>query len=135
MSKFKWMMKCANFEILAGDFKPGHHSFTWGNFNMPQKGFWSSDEKIPIAEVNSFEKASEESTKSMAGKVGMGVAGAALLGPVGLLAGTLAGGEKKHVVFVCEFKDGRRFLGKAKQKDFETLMTATFDFVTTPQVS
>jgi hypothetical protein len=65
----------------------------------------------------------------------MGVAGAAVLGPVGLLAGALVGGEKKHVVFVCEFKDGRRFLGKAKQKDFETLMTATFDFVTTPKVS
>lgn len=53
--------------------------------------------------------------------------GALALGPAGLLAGLLLGGEKsKDVTFVAKFKDGRKFLGTTDNKTFTKLQAAVF---------
>ena len=46
----------------------------------------------------------EESSKSFFGSAGVGLIGAAALGPLGLVAGALAGGNKKSGVFGITFK-------------------------------
>lgn len=46
----------------------------------------------------------EEKSKSFLGSAGFGLVGAALLGPVGLIAGALVGGNKKVVVFGLTFE-------------------------------
>lgn len=114
------------FTVHAGDFRKGRdHQYLRGQFIMKRpKGFFR--EKISVNEVEVVEVASEEAVKRIAGTIGWGVAGAVLLGPVGLLAGLLAGGVGKDVTFVCKFKDGRKFLATAPSKIFVELQAATF---------
>src|SRR5690606_36515607 len=83
-------------------------------------------EKIFITEVAELEVASEESVKRIGGTVGWGAVGGVLLGPVGLLAGLLAGGRGKDVTFVCKLKDGRKFMATAPSKVYTELSAVRF---------
>lgn len=115
--------------IHAGDFKKdmaagfliADNKFYFG---VPGKVFQT--EKIPIADVEELEVATEDSVKKLGGTVGWGLAGAVLLGPVGLLAGLLLGGKKKTITFVCKFKDGRKFLGTTDSKTWTQIIAARF---------
>ncbi len=119
-------MALGRFEVHAGDFKKGNeHQFLAGKFVMKSDGKFFR-ETILASEVDTLEKASEESVKRLGGTVGWGVAGAALLGPVGLLAGLLAGGRGQDVTFICTFKDGRKFMATAPTKMFTEMTAATF---------
>lgn len=114
------------FTVHAGDFRKGKdHQFLRGNLIMKKpKGFFR--EKINVAQVETVDVASEESVKRIGGTLGWGVAGGLLLGPVGLLAGLLAGGVGKDVTFVCKLKDGRKFLATAPSKIFVELQASVF---------
>jgi len=114
------------FKVHAGDFEKGsNHQLLSGTLVMKVPGkFFRED--IPLSEVETVEAASEESVKRAGGTVGWGVAGAALLGPVGLLAGVLCGGRGKDVTFVCQLKDGRRFMATAPSKVYTELAAALF---------
>src|SRR3546814_10870207 len=65
---------------------------------FPYTTLFRSIHKYSIADL---EPASEESVKRIGGTLGWGAAGALVLGPVGLLAGLLAGGRGTEVTFVC----------------------------------
>jgi len=58
------------------------------------------------------------------GTAGWGIAGGALLGPVGLLAGLLLGGRGKNITFVCRFNDGRKILATTDEQTFAKIKTA-----------
>jgi len=60
----------------------------------------------------------EEKSKSFLGSAGFGLVGAALLGPLGLIAGVFAGGNKKTGVFALKFKlDGQEIKLVVKSSD------------------
>lgn len=116
-----------SFEILAGDWgKGGKAVFTSGMFGLPIPNSWGKTENVNSTQVDEIAVATEDNFKKMAGSVGWGLVGGLALGPLGLLAGALAGGRKKEVTFVCKFKDGRKFLGKADSKVFEKIQAACF---------
>ena len=87
-----------------------------------------------MGKSNSFNKydveevsiATEENVKRVGGTVGWGLAGAAILGPVGLLAGLLLGGKGKDVTFIIKFKDGRKMLATTDSKTFTKLAAMAF---------
>ena len=83
-------------------------------------------EKIRPSEVQDLELATEESVKRLGGTVGWGAVSAALLGPVGLLAGLLAGGRGKNITFICTLKDGRRFMATAPSKVYKEIVASKF---------
>jgi hypothetical protein len=113
------------FEVHAGDFKAGPgHQYLNGHILMKTEGRWLR-EKIPLTKVKEVEVASEESVKKMAGAVGWGLAGSFVLGPIALLAGVLAGGNKKKVMFVCSLRDHRSFLATAPHSVFQKLLTSS----------
>jgi len=115
-----------SFKVLAGDFQKGKgHQFVGGKLIMKIPGKFFG-ETISLNQVETVEVASEESVKRIGGTVGWGVAGGILLGPVGLLAGLLAGGRGKDVTFVCKLKDGRKFMATAPSKVFTALSAALF---------
>jgi hypothetical protein len=119
-------MALGRFEVHAGDFKKGKdHQLVGGELIMkrPNKFF---RESIPLKQIETLEMASEESVKRIGGTVGWGIAGGVLLGPIGLLAGLVAGGKGKNVTFVCQLKDGRKFLATASSKIFTELTAAVF---------
>ncbi|NLH79459.1 MAG: hypothetical protein GX458_01250 [Phyllobacteriaceae bacterium] len=116
----------AKITVHAGDFpKGGNHSLSWGNFSMSRKGK-ILPETIPLKELASVEVASEQSVKKLAGAAGWATVGAIALGPIGLLAGALVGGNKKEVTFTAEFKDGRRMLATTDNKTFLLIQGAVF---------
>lgn len=83
-------------------------------------------EKIQLNQIAEATVADEESVKRIGGTVGWGVAGAALLGPVGLLAGLLLGGKSKDVTFVGVLKDGRKFMATCSGAEWKQIMAARF---------
>ena len=117
-------------KVEAGDFKTGKHSsFSFGTFSMAidEMGWTGYKTKTyHSTAVAGVEVASEESVKRFGGTVGWGVAGGVILGPVGLLAGLLAGGNRKQVTFVCAFNDGKKFLGTTDSKTFTKISAAQF---------
>jgi hypothetical protein len=125
----------ATFQIIAGDF--GQHkegSVTFGKYyradaqglNMPHIDGGSRDVHYGLGQIQSLEIATEQSLKKMSGAIGWGFAGAVALGPIGAIAGLLAGGRRDEVTFVCQFKDGRKFLGRCDTKTYTSIQAASF---------
>ncbi len=121
-------------KVEAGDFKAGKHSrftamFGLNEFEMALDEMgWTGWKmiKYPATDVEEVAEASEENVKRLGGTVGWGIAGAALLGPVGLLAGLIAGGRGKNVTFICKFKDGKKFLGTTDSKTYTKILASQF---------
>ncbi len=118
----------ARIEVHAGDFLPGNNpgAYQLGSLVLRTEAHKWVGESIPVTEIETIETASEESVKRLGGTVGWGLVGGALLGPVGLLAGLLAGGRGKDVTFVAKFKDGRKLLATTDNKTFTALQAACF---------
>ena len=117
------------FKIEAGDFLAGSEgSLTAGMLSLPVKRGWLFDkrEHMPGSELVEVEIASEESVKRFGGAVGWGLTGGILLGPAGLLAGVLAGGNEKRLTFVARLRDGRKFMATGQQADFVKMQAEAF---------
>ncbi|MFN3474053.1 MAG: hypothetical protein ACK4ZW_08415 [Blastomonas sp.] len=114
----------AKITLHAGDWGKGSGQFSFGALALP-KGNWQF-EGVPLNQIASVDIATEESVKRVGGTVGWGVAGAVVLGPIGLLAGLLIGGRGKDVTFVAVLKDGRKMLATTDAKTFTRLQAAVF---------
>jgi hypothetical protein len=114
----------AKIKVLAGDFSTKSTARISGKSIMFPRGWFF--EWVPMKQLASVQIATEENVKRLGGTVGWGVAGAVLLGPLGLLAGLLLGGRNKNVTFVAQFKDGRKFLGTTKNRIYTKLLAAVF---------
>ena len=118
----------AKMKIHAGDFGKGTGSYIFGSFGFPWQpgdGF-SAGKSRPVSDLRSIDVATEDSVKRIGGTVGWGVVGATLLGPVGLLAGLIAGGRGKDVTFVAQFKDGTKFLATVDAKTYTKIQASLF---------
>lgn len=117
----------ATIKIHAGSFPKGNATSHFGSIVFPWKpGDGLAGETISFTDIEALEAASEESVKKLGGTVGWGIVGATLLGPVGMLAGLLAGGRKNEVTFVCRFKDGRKMLATTDSKTYTKMKAAIF---------
>lgn len=116
-------------EIHAGDFPKGTASFGFGVISFPWQpgdGFSTGQTLVLNGQLESVEVASEESGKRIGGAIGWGVAGGALFGPAGLLAGLLLGGKGKDVTFIAVMKDGKKMLATTDSKTYTKLQAMTF---------
>jgi hypothetical protein len=116
----------AKVTVHAGDFLKGDGQFSFGSLILKTTEHSWIGETIPINQLETVEVASEESVKKIGGTIGWGAAGALVLGPVGLLAGLLLGGNKKEITFVAKFKDGRKLLATTDSGTFTKLQAAVF---------
>ncbi|MGM8931381.1 hypothetical protein [Salinicola halophyticus] len=117
----------AEIKIHAGDFKGMRGYFSWGAFSFfNQNSTFKSEASYQSSEIEAVEQASEENVKRLGGTVGWGAAGAVIFGPVGLLAGLLAGGRGKEVTFVAKFTDGKKILATTDSKTWTKIQAATF---------
>ena len=123
----------ANIKIHAGDFNKGKGtiSFMLGNCSItPAYGDgdkWApTSHPITAGNIEEISLATEDNVKRIGGTVGWGIAGAALLGPLGLLAGLLLGGKGKDVTFILKLKDGRKRLATTDSKPYTKLSALAF---------
>ena len=118
--------KLAKVKVHAGDWATGgDHMFSFGSFSLKKPGAWLH-ETVTADRLTRLEVASEEAVKRFGGAAGWGAVGALALGPVGLLAGVIMGGNKKDVTFVAEFDDGRKILATTDSKAFTKMQAAVF---------
>ncbi|APU48428.1 hypothetical protein [Acinetobacter junii] len=120
-------------QIHAGDFAKGKGTISVGSSAItiiaawaPGDGFLGKTITYMKSDIEEIATATEENVKKIGGTVGWGVAGAALLGPVGLLAGLLLGGKGKEITFVLKFKDGKKMLATTDSKTFTKLSALVF---------
>jgi len=114
----------AKIKIIAGDFPEGNCNYENDYFNF---GFFSGIKPIHHNELEIVEIATEDNVKRLGGTVGWGVAGAVLLGYVGLLAGLLLGGKGKDITFVAKFQDDRKMLATTDSQTFKQLQAIVFN--------
>lgn len=114
----------AKIKVHAGDFSKINAQYTLGSFLLNEPDKWTPT-TYGANDIEELTQASEESVKRLGGTAGWGVAGAVLLGPVGLLAGLLAGGRGKDVTFIAKFKDGKK-LATTDSKTFTKMQASLF---------
>lgn len=112
-----------SYKILAGDFKKDIGTFKDNTFYF---GSLFNPELIGAQRVKTLEVVDEEKVKRLAGTAGWAFLGSLALGPLGLIGGFILGGQGKDVTFICEFTDGRKFLGRTNSKLFREMLAATF---------
>lgn len=116
----------AKVEVHAGDWvKGGQHQFSFGSFSLMKPGAWFH-ENVPASRLTSLEIATEANVKRLGGTLGWGAVGAIALGPLGLLAGLVAGGNGKNVTFIATFDDGRSMLATTDAKAFTKMQAEIF---------
>src|SRR5450631_4033455 len=120
-------------KIIAGDWPANSAVALKKNFFgtitsvMIQKSAFSFD-YIPLTDIRSAEVVTVDNHMSIGRKIGWGIAGALVLGPVGAAIGGVAGGNMKEQVVAVVFKDGRKALLRGKPKHLEPIIVAGFNW-------
>lgn len=118
-------------KVLAGDWKAGDlATFRVSAFGNKPKFLIMPGrfpyERIDFDKIKSIDHVTDENKTSVMGKAAWGAAGAVLLGPVGLLAGVLGGGNVQKRVVSMEFTDGRKVLLECTPDDFKALLSVQY---------
>lgn len=118
-------------KVMAGDWKSGINvniKKTWtGSIAglMFQKSAFSF-ETIPLSEIVRAEIVTADNHMSVGRKLGWGIGGALLLGPVGAVIGAVAGGNVKNQLVAITFKDGRKVMIEGAARDLKPVLAAGY---------
>lgn len=115
-------------KVLAGDWTPGTGcSFVHGMFGHPDRlriGFLGPE--FDAGKVAALDTVTDQNKTSILGKAGWGAVGLAVLGPLGMLAGLLGGGNRHEKIVALELTDGRRALLRCDPKSYALMMRLAF---------
>lgn len=115
--------------VVAGDIEPGVYyvpnTLIGREIVMKKQVSLHTQDDLTI-EIERVELHTEESVKRISGTAGWGLAGLALLGPLGAIGGMLIGGRDKQICFAAYLKDGRKFLAMTDGKTYQNYVAATF---------
>ncbi|WHA40148.1 hypothetical protein [Agrobacterium larrymoorei] len=116
-------------KVLAGDWEPGTVCvFEAAIFGKPDRIRMARvfGPAYPANEVVSIDIVTEQNSTSILKKAGWGFVGSVALGPLGLLAGVLGGGNRHEKIVAIEFTDGKRALLQCDTKSYGEMMRLTF---------
>ncbi len=112
--------------VTAGDYEDRHIELSGkkvfirdGNFGFGKKIFIDRDT------VDAYEVVGEDIKTSGTSAVARGAVGAAILGPVGLLAGVSAKKKGIHTIAI-QFKDGKKSLMDVDDEVFKSIIKRMF---------
>jgi hypothetical protein len=118
----------ASNRVIAGDYVDKGLLLVGNELSIVLKSNFLKTEKILLNKdtVESYEVITSEHTKNAINGVVRGAVGAALLGPVGLLAGGLSAKNKGVFTIAVKFRDGKNSLIEIDEKMYKALLKATF---------
>ncbi|WP_237881331.1 hypothetical protein [Pseudomonas sp. PGPR40] len=96
--------------VLAGDFPQGDGEYHLGTLTLKTSLKPRLGASFPVSEFKELIVQNTESNKNIKTAIGLGLAGALLLGPVGAIAGYLLAGKNTEVTFMATMKDGAKLL-------------------------
>ncbi|KQQ55809.1 hypothetical protein ASF84_10785 [Pseudomonas sp. Leaf127] len=111
----------AKINVLAGDFLQGDGEYRAGTLTLVTPLFPWPGISFKHSDIKSMEIASQGSNKKIDGAIGLGLAGALMLGPVGAAAGVMLAREEKEVTFMVNLKEGRTLLAATDDKTFRRM--------------
>lgn len=114
-------MNMARINVLAGDFLQGDGEYRSGILTLVTALFPWPGISFNHTDIQSLEIASQASSTNIDDAIGMGLAGALMLGPVGAAAGMMLAGEDREVTFMATLKDGRTLLAATDDKTFRRI--------------
>lgn len=107
--------------VQAGDFLQGEGEYSNGSLTLKTAKSQFPGEKIALNRIKEMSVANQESSKSLGGAIGWGMAGALVAGPIGLIAGLWLGGREEEVTFVATLKDGRKLMAITDTKTYSKM--------------
>lgn len=115
-------------DIIAGDFPEKSFIISvFGDISIHCQTIKNPSFKHNITkDIKSVEIITEETKKKFLGAAGWGAVGAIALGPLGAIAGVLAGGNKKELLIACELKDGKKFIATVDNKLYKTMLKVSY---------
>ncbi len=112
--------------VIAGDYKKYNVLYQGGSVYLSEFNSWNPKtiylDKDTVREYNVV---NENYKKTVGGVVGRAAVGAAILGPIGLLAGATAKNKGTYVVAIT-FRDGKQSLLEIDEKRYKALVTSCF---------
>ncbi len=121
-------------KVLGGDFKAGYVIIKTGGIRAERfksikslKAIGSplfKKEKFFPKDIADAQVVTSENSTSVVGKAAWAATGTVLLGPIGLLAGALGGGNKSITQVLVTLTDDRSFLIEGKPKHVNYLIQA-----------
>lgn len=109
-------------KVIAGDYM-GLEIFCFDNIYIHDP--FGVDIELNKETIKTYEIVDEESKKSASSMIGRAALGAAILGPIGLLAGATARRKGIYTVAI-EFNDGKKSLLEIDEKRYKKLLKIMF---------
>jgi hypothetical protein len=101
----------ARIQVLAGDFLYGQAVYNSGCINIETALYPWPGINVSVSDLKTLEIDHDASGHSLPSALGVGMAGALMLGPMGAAGGLMFSEDTKEVSFWAELKDGRKFAG------------------------
>ena len=112
--------------VIAGEYKKYTVIYHGGTVYLSEYNSWHPKTiYLDKDTVREFSVINENYKKTVSGVVGRAAVGAAILGPVGLLAGATAKNKGTYIVSIT-FKDGKQSLLEIDEKRYKALVTNCF---------
>ena len=114
----------AKINILAGDFLEGSAVYEPGFITIQTAVYPWPGLKIATSEILDTMVVSETSYRDVSSAVGLGLAGALALGPIGAVAGVMLADDEVELTFSMQLRDGRSLLCAAEKRTYRDIETA-----------
>jgi hypothetical protein len=132
-------------KIIAGDLQKGKYTFPdyFGRPVMANTGYFRTGilakkfkgtfigplfgEAVDFrSDVDKVVAIDEQQAKKFLSSFGKGLAGGIVFGAIGAAAGVLSGGNKREITFVCDLKDGKKFMAITDGETFTKIRAILF---------
>ena len=96
--------------VLAGDFPQSNGEYHHGTITLKTVQKPRTGKGFLVSEFRDLKVKNTDVNKNLKSAIGLGIAGAMLLGPLGAIVGYLLAGNETEITFLATLKGGKQLL-------------------------